>query len=101
MRPRIELHRLLQRTARTKNVYFQPPENLRLSFPCIVYSQDRERPRYADNRKYANADRYTLTVIDKDPESPMRDAVRELPYCSFDRSFRAENMNHFVFIIYW
>lgn len=59
------------------NVYFQPPSNIRMSYPCIVYSRTRGQDRYADNDIYHGRQSYTLTVITKDPDS-------EIPYSIVD-----------------
>lgn len=101
MRQRIELQKLLQSCAGTGKVYFQPPESVRMTYPCIIYTLDRDKPKFADNKIFHNLNRYTVTVVDKDPEGIIKDRVRELKYCSFERSFRADNLNHFVFTIYF
>lgn len=81
--------------------YFNPPENVKMSYPCIRYTLDADDKIHADNRIYKLMNRYTLTVIDKKPNSSIPDVVRQLPYCSFDRSYVAEGLYHFVFTMYY
>jgi hypothetical protein len=38
MAPRLQLQTLLETL--TEHVYFQPPENLKVQYPCIVYQRD-------------------------------------------------------------
>lgn len=83
------------------NVYFQPPENIKLTYPCIVYRRDSANTQFADNRPYRNKKRYQVMVIDQDPDSPIPDKVADLPLCTFDRHYTAEYLNHDVFNLYF
>lgn len=98
---RIDLQQKLEEILGSRRVYFQPPENLKIEYPCIVYNLDRENPRYADDRPYTFDQSYSVTVIDRDPESPIPKRIRELPLCRFNRVFRTENLNHFVYTLYY
>lgn len=84
-----------------EHVYFQPPTNIRMEYPCIVYNYARGRDYWADNAIYEAIACYEITVIDKDPDSKIATEIHnKLPYCSFDRVFRSDNLNHFTFTIY-
>lgn len=96
---RLLLHDLL--TGIVEPVYFQPPTNIQMQFPCITYVRDDSWSEYADNRRYAHAKRYQVTVIDRNPDSVLPDLVEELPLCSFDRFFTADNLNHYVFTLFF
>lgn len=84
-----------------RHVYFQPPPSLRIAYPCIVYSLSNIDTKFADNRPYAHQRQYSLTVIDKNPDSAIVDRVAELPRCSFDRMYTADNLYHWAFSIYY
>ena len=101
MASRIELNEELVSLLGSRNVYFQPPETIKIKYPCIVYSLDDVDIDYADNLPYMITKRYQLTVIDKDPASTIRDEVIFLPKCSFVRAFTSDNLNHYVFQIYY
>jgi hypothetical protein len=96
---REELHALLKLL--TPYVYFQPPSNVNMQYPCIVYAQDDEEVKYADNLPFFAFTRYTVTVIDLDPDSLLRQMVRGLPYTSFSTRFAADELHHFVFNLYF
>lgn len=98
---RLKLHQLLVETLGSRNVYFQPPESLKLKYPCIVYNRSGSRYRHADNLKYMYKKRYEVTVIDEDPDSEIADKVEQLPKCSFDRWYTADNLNHYSYTIYY
>ena len=97
--PRLSLQSLLE--AITPKVYFQPPSNIQLTYPCILYVRDGSDTKFADNSKYQHTKRYQVTVIDRNPDSILPDKVEELPLCSFDRFFAADNLNHYVFNLYF
>ena len=99
MAPRLQLHEVL--VAITEHVYFQPPNNIQMQFPCIKYERDGSHSEYAANKPYHHAKRYQVTVIDRNPDSTLPDGVEELPYCSFDRAFQADNLNHTVFNLFF
>lgn len=99
MAPRLELQELLELF--TPHVYFQPPTNAEMQFPCIVYNRDGAWPEYADNTTYKNIKRYQVTVIDRNPDSEIPDKVEELPRARFDRWFAADQLNHYVFNLFF
>lgn len=98
---RLELHSKLVSCLGTENVYYQPPEGFRMKYPCIVYEQSSKDTMYADNKRYIHRNRYSITIIDRDPDSDIRDRIEELNYCSFDRHFNSDNLHHFVYTIYY
>ena len=79
------------------HVYFQPPESVKMVYPCIVYKLSGMPDKYADNLAYFEHRQYQLTVIDPDPDSKLRERVAKLKWCRFVRHFVADNLNHFVF----
>lgn len=99
MAPRLQLQSLLELI--TPHVYFQPPPNISLAYPCIVYARDGSHADYAENALYLHVKRYMVTVIDRDPDSSLPDKVEELPLCSFDRFYATENLNHHVFNLFF
>lgn len=101
MSTRLELHELLCDILGSRNVYFQPPESVRMQYPAIVYSRDDIENQHADNGAYIQSTAYQLIVIDKDPDSEIVEQVKKLPCCSFDRHYAADNLNHDAFTIYF
>ncbi len=98
---RLDLHEILCEILGSCYVYFQPPESIKLNYPCIVYSKEQKNASHADDRKYITKNRYTVTIIDRNPDSDLPDKLEELPYCSSDRNFVADNLNHFVYSLYY
>lgn len=100
-KPRVELQTYLEEILGSRNVYFQPPESVKLSYPCIIYRLSKIRSTKANNKKYKIDKGYDLTIVDKNPDSVLPDKLYESEYCSFDRHYKADNLNHWVFSIYW
>lgn len=97
---RLALSKLLRNILGTGNVYFQPPENVKIKYPCIVYNLSGKEKKYANNAAYIKRTQYSLTVIDTDPDSPIHERVSDLPHCSFDRAYVSDNLNHWVYNIF-
>ena len=98
---RLSLQETLVNILGSNNVYFQPPETIRLQYPCIIYERSDIDKKYADNRAYMRMVRYSLTLITRSPESDLVKAILELPYCSYDRYYAADTLNHDVFTLYY
>lgn len=81
--------------------YFSPPQDCEMTYPCIVYNLEPGSDRYADNIKYYSYDRYSVTIIDEDPDSKIYKAFLLLPYCRFDRFFVVDGLNHFLFTLFY
>lgn len=101
MAPRSQLHQVLKDLIDTDFVYFQPPANVAMQYPCIVYRRDYADTKFAGNVPYHYTKRYMVTVIDVDPDSEIPDKVAALPMCTFNRAYTADNLNHDVFNLYF
>lgn len=101
MGSRVELQTLLETVLESRNVYFQPPESIKLLYPCIIYERSFADTRFADNVPYAYSQQYKLTIIDKNPDSIIPGRVKSLPSCKFERHYTVDNLNHDVYNIYY
>ena len=101
MGQRVDLHSLLVDILGSRNVYFQPPEGFKMSYPCIVYERERIESEHANNKPYIHNKRYSVTIIDKDPESPIPDMIASLAKCQHERHFVSDNLHHDVFTRYY
>ena len=101
MHSRIDLQTVLEGILGSRNVYFQPPASVKMSYPAIVYSRKNFDNRFANNSIYKHMTAYEITVIDKNPDTVIIDKMFALQYCSFDRHYTADNLNHDVFTLYF
>lgn len=100
-RPRLELHQILQDILPGGRIYFQPPENVKLTYPCIIYKLADINSTKADDIKYLKRKRYDVTLIHTDPDNTVYDTINELPYCDFDRCFINDNLYHYAFTLFF
>lgn len=100
-RTRLSLHEVLCEILGSRNCHFSPPASIHLDYPCIIYRELSTDADHADNTKYKMMKRYSVTVIDEDPDSEIPDKVLLLPYCSSDRVYQVDGLNHFVFTLFW
>lgn len=96
---RLDFHEVLCEVLGTRNVYYQPPESVKMKYPAIVYSRNDIENIFANNGVYKQSYFYQVTVIDYDPDSEIVHKVSQLPMCIFDRHFTSDNLNHDVFTI--
>lgn len=101
LRRRLELQEILEGILGTNQVYFQPPPNLQMSYPAIIYSHSRANESFANNYLYRDKRGYDVTIIDRDPDSEIPEKVKQLAMCSFDRRYIADSLNHTVYTLYY
>ena len=101
MTRRIQLHQILVDLLGSTNVYFQPPSTVQMKFPCIIYSRDARDEKFADNILYLGKDRYSISVVDKNPDSDIPDKVGALPLTSFSQHYVVDNLNYDVYSTYY
>lgn len=95
------LENILSNRGLEKNVYFQPPETLKMSYPCIVYHRQYMTKIPADNIKYLTDRQYRIIYIDRSPISEVIEDLLNLPYCRFMSHSVVENLNQDAFEIYF
>ena len=98
---RVQLQKNLENLLGSRNVYFQPPTGTRIAYPCIIYKLDSATDQHAEDKIYRRLYRYSLTYITKDPDDPMTDKIDNIRYCSFGRFFTTDNLNHYVYTLYY
>ena len=98
---RLELHSVLQELLGSSNVYYQPPESIKMQYDAIRYSKKTVDSKYANDRKYSMIDCYEIIVISRLPDNPVIKKLLSLPYCSYDRHYVADNLHHDVLTIYY
>lgn len=99
---RLELNSKFKNLLKSNNVYFQPPESVKLKYDCIIYSMSSGDAKFANNRRYIGFQRYEVLHVHRDPDIELIDEFAdEFRYCRFDRRFVSDNLYHDVFTIYY
>lgn len=83
------------------NVYFQPPTNVQMIYPAIVYNRGRMETEYADNIPYNHVNQYEVTVISRNPDEEIVNEIRQIPMCRHERFYVSDNLNHDFFLLYF
>ena len=99
MASRLILHQKLKEFI--SNVYFQPPSGNEMRYPCIRYTLTQPDVKHANNKKYMRTQCYELTIIDDDPDSLLPSLIEDLPLSKFTRFYPADDLNHWVYTLYF
>lgn len=102
-RKRLELHEKLCEILGSRYVYYQPPPNVQLHYPCIVYSPNPSEDVYADNGRYLIWYSYAVQIIAHDPEFELFDTFPDYFTYATESSqrFAQDNLNHTNFKLYY
>ena len=101
---RLELHEILVDVLGSKNVYFQPPESLKIKYPAIIYHQNGGKTKFSNNGPYVVRRRYTLTFITNNPDD---DTIRRIAYepripgITYDRHYTKDGLNYEVYSLFY
>lgn len=101
MGTRLDLQHRFEEVLGSKNVYFQPPETIKLKYPCIIYSLADIYTRNADDSHYTMQKVYNVTVISRDPDNTIAEVLLRYPKTRFDRRYVADNLYHDILTLYY
>lgn len=101
MARRLELQSKLEELLGSINVYYNPPESKKMEYDAIRYNKKDIQSRFANDRAYFLLDCYEITVIARQPDHPVIRELLRLPYCSFDRHYKSDNLYHDVLTLYY
>lgn len=101
MADRADLNKFLEDLMENENVYFNPPESIKLEYPAIVYKLDNYDVKHANNKVYIAKPGYEVTLIDKDPDSIYFDKLLlSISNIIFLRQYTSDGLHHWVFRLY-
>lgn len=98
---RLMLHDILCELLGSSEVYFQPPTSTKMRYPAIVYSLNNIDSDFADDKPYVINRQYAVTLIDKNPDNDFIDKLAALPSCKFVRHYTKDNLNHYLYTLYF
>lgn len=107
MNRRLELHEKLcniigcPTTGNDCRVYFQSPSTVKMKYPAIVYALYDIENVFANNGVYFFMKKYSVTLIDSNPDTQYVDALTAIETSRFNRHYIEDNLNHFVFEIFY
>ena len=101
MDSRLVLREQLQEIMGSNKVYFDPPTNTTMEYPCIKYELIKRRTQYANGNRYIRHDAYTITLIDKNHKHAIEicEQIEKIKYAMFDRTYVSDGLHHYVYTI--
>lgn len=100
-----ELKALLGTTKKTGNearVYFQPPESIKLSYPCYVYHRVPNTDLRANNMVYKRFTKYALTYITYEPDDPLIDETEDhFSMCRMMNTSSSSGLNNYYYDLFY
>lgn len=100
MTDRLKLHKALCDALGPKvNVYFQPPESMKMKYPAFRYNYAGVNRQFADGKAFVSHDIYEGTLIESGSESVYNAKILELPYVRPGRVYIANNLTHYSYTI--
>jgi hypothetical protein len=101
MGTRLQLQTDLENILGSRNVYFQPPEEVKIKLPCIIYSLINIDISYANNLPYQHPTQYSIMIVDRNPDSIIKTELIKMPSCKFSTRYVKDNLHHEVYTIYY
>lgn len=99
---RAELKNKFKQILGNDNVYYQPPESVKLKYDCIIYKNKAPFTRRANNHLYILQHMYQATFITSNPVSTIPDKMlEEFPMIERVNDFVSDNLYHYVYELYF
>lgn len=96
------MHEGLCTILESRNVYYNPPSSVSMKYPAIKYSLSGVDHKRANDGIYKNTNKYEIIIIDRNPDSDIHEKIlSSFPMCSFDRTYVANNLYHFILTLYF
>lgn len=101
MASRLNLHEELCEILGSRNVYYDPPESVKMQYDAIRYTRKKINNKFANSSVYKQDNCYEVTVIYRDADSDLPLKLSRLPMCSHDRHYVSDNLHHDVYTLYY
>lgn len=102
MANRLNLHEELCEILGSRNVYFQPPASIKMSYDAIRYSLGGKDLVRANNGLYLSTNQYDGIIITRDPDTDIPDKLlSHFKMCRLGSPYVADNLNHYPFTLYY
>lgn len=81
------------------NIYFNPPSNLKIQYPCCVCSINDILNKNADDEVYNQNVRYDCTLITKNVNDPLLKELSKINTFRYSRHYVVDGLHHYAFLI--
>lgn len=85
------------------NVYFNPDSNIKMKYPCIVYTFESPQTMKADDKRYVMFNRYSITNIYRMGKNSLYNELMDLfpKYFTYDNNAISDGLNNDYYTLYW
>ena len=101
---RLFLHALLQNMFSDVSIYYRPPGNIILNYPCIVYEKKAYEPSFGNSTPYVVGMRFQVSLLSKLPGyTSVRDILSlngQGAIVADSDSYENDDIVHDVFTVY-
>lgn len=95
------LHKKLEAALAGTKVWFQPPSNISMTYPTVIYHMEGSNNTHADNSTYTKDVRYSVVVMDTNPDSTLWSSIMDaIPRSSLDNVMNVEGLYHWNITLY-
>lgn len=102
MLKRVDIQEKFKFLLGSNNVYYQPPANLKMKYPAIVYSLDGLDVKHFDNKRLINKNCFSVTHIYRnESENLVETMLKNFEYISFDNRSIVDGIYNDHYTIYW
>ena len=102
MLKRVDIQETFKFLLGSNNVYYQPPANLKMKYPAIVYSLDGLDVKRFDNTRLINKNCFSVTHIYRnESENLVETMLKNFEYISFDNRSIVDGIYNDHYTIYW
>lgn len=102
MLKRVDIQEKFKFLLGSNNVYYQPPANLKMKYPAIVYSLDGLDVKRFDNIRLINKNCFSVTHIYRNESENLVEAMlKNFEYISFDNRSIVDGIYNDHYTIYW
>ena len=98
---RVKLHRIMQDLIGNNNVYFQPPESVKLKYPCIIYNLAKVSVVHADDKVYLMNPKYVIRYITLDADDNTRLALVRGLGVPIIQTYAKDGLYHYIYELYY
>lgn len=95
---RLKIHNWLCDILGSNNVYYQPPESVKMQYDAIRYKLTGIPTKNADNNVYTKNLKYEIIYIHKQINDDVIDKLSDIG--SYNTTYIKDNLYHDVFTIY-
>lgn len=84
------------------NVYIDPPENIRMAYPCARVRLNIPRSRYADNKVHIFTPSWEIIYMSYEPDDEFLIKIMDaFKMISANRHYTSDGLHHYPFILYY